>query len=180
MNPVKQLFKFSKPVIRNFEYPDLENGKAGDLPLLWDAYQRNQLPDMPENIDMQVFVEIAEEMRMQLFEVNVVEDKVGEEYQPIAFVFVKNASSDGWQIEPHVTYLDNATPRHKLRSYVAFLKKTKYRKDVGACVLRVNKETTKLANRAEKYGLVEYVGKIWGGRPDGNDYLYSVRCNRRH
>ena len=180
MNPVKQLFKRNKPVIRSFEYPDFEEGKSGDLPILWDAYKRNELPDMPEGIEMDVFVEIAEEMRNQLFEVKVVEDLVGDAYEPVAFVFVKDASGDGWQIEPHVVYLDTANLRHKLRSYVAYLKKTKYRKDIGACVLRVDKETTKLANRAEKYGLLEYVGKIWGGRPDGNDYLYSVRCNRRH
>lgn len=180
MNVIKQLFKNSKPVIRDFKYPDMEAGIAGDLPILWEAYKRGQLEDMPEGLEMSHFVEIAEALRDQLFEVTVVEDQVSGELMPIAFVFVKNATSDGWQIEPHVTYLDNATPRLKLRSYVAYLKKTKYRKDVGACVIRVDKESTKLANKAEKYGLVEYVGKIWGGRKGGNDYLYSVRCNRRH
>jgi len=178
MNPVKQLFKYSKPVIRKFEYPDLEAGKSGDVPLLWDMYKTGQLEDMPDGIDMDTFLEIVKKMEETLFDANVVEDVVKGELQPIALVFVKNVN--GWQVEPHVTYLDIATPRVKLRSYVAWMKKTKYRKDIGACLIRADKAATNLVNRVEKYGLVEYVGKIWGGRKDGNDYLYSVRCNRRN
>ena len=179
MNPVKQLFKHSKPVIRAFEYPDLEVGFSGDLPFLWDRYLNGELVDVPQGLTMGDFLEIAEAMKHELHEVTIVEDYVRGELMPIAIVFLKNISDDGWQVEPHVVYFEEATARHKLRSYVAYLKKTKYRKDIGACVVRVDKETTKLANRAEKYGLLEYVGKIWGGRPDGNDYLYSLRCNRR-
>ena len=64
---------------------------------------------------------------------------------------------------------------------MAFLKKTKYRKDIGACLIRVEKKMTNLCNKLEEMKLLEYVGKIWGGSPSGNQYLYSIRCSgRRH
>ena len=174
MKTIDQLFKYSRPVIRPFVYAG--DGVAGDIPIAWDAYKKGLFADLPEDYSMEQFLELSEAMADEVFETWIVEDKVKGEMVPVGVVFCK---SDGWQFEPHVTYFDNATTKIKLRTYAAFLKKTKYRKDIGACVAKVDKNTIKLTNVIEKMGLLKYVGKIWGGRPDGNDYIYSIRCNRR-
>ena len=174
MKLIEQLFKYSRPVIRKFEY--YSDGKAGDVPIAWDAYKKGLLKDLPEDYTMEQFLELTESMDEEIFETWIIEDKVHGQVVPVAIVFCK---TDGWQFEPHVVYLENATPKIKLRTYAAFLKKTKYRKDIGAWVARVDRSTVKLTNVIEKMGLLKYVGKIWGGRPNGNDYIYSVRCNKR-
>ena len=174
MKAIDQLFKYSRPVIRPFVYAG--NGIAGDIPVLWDAYKKGLFDDLPNDYSMEQFVELSETLRDELFETWIVEDKVKGEMVPVGVVFCK---CDGWQFEPHVTYFENATMKIKLRTYAAFMKKTKYRKDIGACVARVPKNTIRLANAIEKMGLLKYVGKIWGGRPGGNDYIYSIRCSRR-
>jgi len=168
------LFKFSKPVIRPFEAP---GDTAGDMPVVWDAYKKGTFKDMPTDLTMEEFLNFSLEMQREIAEMWIVEDKIGEDVVPIALIVCKN---DGWVLEPHVQYFDNATPKTILRSYAGFMKKTKYRKDIGACLVRVEKNTLNLVNRIEKMGLLEYVGKIWGGRPSGNEYLYSVRCGRKN
>lgn len=177
VNLAKIIFKRTRPVIRPFKYP--EGDDAGDLPIIWDAYKRGLFDDLPDDFSPAEFVELVEAVRESLFETYIVEDFVHDNLEPVAYLMLKSIDEKHWQIEPHVVYFENATPRIKLRTYVAFLKKTKYRKDVGACVVRVPKDTTKLANKVEEMGLLEYVGKIWGGRPGDNDYLYSLRCQRR-
>ncbi len=170
----KRLFKKNRPVIRPMRW--LSEGDSADTALIWDCYCRGQLEEIEEGLTMQDFMEATEVLRDYLQEIYIVEDLIGEDYVPIALVLCRN---DGWLLEPHVIYFHNATTRHKLRGYTAFLKHTKYRKDLGACLIRVTKDTTPMANKMTGIGLLEYVGKIWGGRPSGNEYLYSVRCQRR-
>ncbi len=183
MDLLQEIFKKDRPIIRPFIYPDGNN--PGDLPYLWDCYRNGGMADLPENLEIAQFVAIAEILEEQTFETYMLEDNLknpetGEEqYSPVGVIFVKSIDFENWQIEPHVFFFRNATPRIKLRSWVAFMKKTKYRKDIGACVVRVNKEARDMANKVEQAGLIRYVGKIWAGRKDGNDYIYSVRCNRR-
>ena len=175
MNDLKRLlFKRNKPVLR--DYIPLTDKGAGDSPYLWDAYLKGKLNGVDEGMTMAEFAEYLYEVSQAIPEIYMVEDYVGGELQPIAVVLCNN---DGWQLEPHVMYFDNATPRTILRSYVAFLKKMKWRKDIGACLIRVEKDTVNLTNKVEKMGLIEWVGKVWGGRPSGNEYLYSMRCQAR-
>lgn len=164
------LFKYSKPIIRRFE-PVGET--AGDVPYIWDAYQKGLIKDIPQDLGMEEFMEMANELYHSL-EMEIVEDNIHGEVVPIGLIYTKN---NGCLIEPHVVWFDNATPRAIYRSYVGYLKRTRYRKDIRACLIRVDNRYTKFLNRLEKLRLVEYVGKIWGGRPEGNDYLYSVRCS---
>ena len=168
------LFKKNKPVIREFK--TVSEGDPGDLPYLWDIYRKGKLVDLPENLTMEQFLETSETILELVSEAWVIEDFVDDVLKPVVFVFCK---SDGWILEPYAIYLDNATPRSVLRTYVGFIKKTKYRKDIGACLVRVDKDSTKITNKIEEMGLLEYVGKVWGGAPHGNQYLYSVRCGRR-
>ncbi|MGI9316752.1 MAG: hypothetical protein ACR2QW_05420 [bacterium] len=173
MNDLKRLlFKRNKPVLR--DYVPLTDKGPGDAPYLWDAYLKDKLNGAEPGMTMPEFAEYLYEVSQAVSEIYILEDYVGGELHPIAVVFCNN---DGWQLEPHVVYFDNATPRTILRTYVAFLKKTKWRKDIGAVLIRSEKDGTNLANRVEKMGLIEWVGKVWGGRPGGNEYLYSMRCN---
>jgi len=169
------LFKRSKPVIRPFQF--IKGNDPGDMPYLWDAYKKDMFNELPKDLDMQEFVDIVEFIVNPLQEIWMVEDKVKDNVLPVAFVVCK---SNGWTLEPHVRYFDSATPRVKLRTWTAFMKKTKYRKDIGACLIRADKRTTNLANRVEKMGLIQFVGRVWGGSPSGDEYLYSIRCKRRH
>jgi hypothetical protein len=170
----KRLFKKNRPVIRKMGF--IDEGNTEDSAFLWDLYCKGIMKDVPSDMNMEEFIELLDIIRDRTDEIYIIEDLIGGVYWPIAFVL---ARSNGWLLEPHVYYSDLATARHKMRSYVAFLKHTKYRKDLGACLVRVDKETTPLANKMEGIGLLEFVGKIWGGMPSGNEYLYSVRCQRR-
>ena len=174
---LEKIFKNNQPIIRDFQFP--VDGDAGDMPHLWNAYRQGRLLGLEDDLEISEFLEFSIGAAGECYQIMTVEDLVNGKYEPVAIVFIKSMDHDHWQIEPHVIYYDNATTRIKFRTYLAFLKKVKYRRDVGACVVRVPKHTTKLANKAEKMGLIEYVGKIWGGRPGDNDYLYSVRCNRK-
>jgi len=167
------LFKNNRPVIREFK--PVDGADAGDLPYIWDAYKSGYLKELPEDMSMDDFLGFTEEVLNRVQEAVIVEDFIKGKLEPVAFVVSKN---DGWLLEPHVQYFKNASPRNKLRTYVAFLKKTKYRKDIGACLVRVPTDTKNLTNHIEQYGLLEYVGKIWNGTKTGNEYLYSVRCKR--
>ena len=167
------LFRYSKPIIRQFEF--LSETSPGDMPILWDAYKTGVL-DVPEGLDIDQFIEGIGKLSEEIEEVWIAEDYINGKLEAVGIVLCNN---DGWQLQPHVIYFDNATPKAKLRTYFAFMKHTKYRKDIGACVVRAEKHETALPNKVQDMGLLEYVGKVWGGRASGNEYLYSVRCGRR-
>ena len=178
MDLLKEIFKNDRPIIRSFVYPDGNN--PGDLSYLWDCYKNGGMKDLPEDLEIDQFVALAEILQQETFETHMLEDKTSDgEFHPVGVVFVKAIDYENWQIEPHVIFFRNATTKIKLRAWIAFIKKTKYRKDIGACVVRVDKQGLEFANKVESVGLLRYVGKIWAGRRDGNDYIYSVRCNRR-
>lgn len=175
MNDIKRLlFKRNKPVIR--AYQPITDKSPGDAPYLWDAYQKGLLKDVEPNMSMADFAEWLYEVTQQIPALWMVEDYVKGELVPVAFIF---AAHDGWTMEPHVVHFDTATPKIIYRTWVAFLKKTKWDKKTGACLLRLEKDSVLLANRLEQMKLIEWVGKVWGGRPSGNEYLYSMRCAAR-
>ena len=167
------LFKNSKPIIRDF-VPIGET--AGDVPYIWDAYKKGIFGEIPDNLSMAEFIEFSNEFQLSIEEMNIVEDKINGEVVPVGLIVAKN---NGWVLEPHILWFDNVTKKAVYRIWVGFLKKTKYRTDIGACLIRVEKQDRNFLNHLETMGLIEYVGKIWGGRPHGNEYLYSVRCGRK-
>ena len=174
MNNLKRLlFKRSKPVLRRYE-PITSEG-AGDAPYLWDAYQKGLLKETPENMSMADFSEWLFDATDRIPELWIVEDYVKGKLEPVAFIY---AIHDGWLMEPHVVHFDNASPRIILRTWVAFLNKTRFSKHTGACLIRVEQDSVNLANKLEQMKILHWVGKIWCGRPDGNEYLYSMRCKR--
>lgn len=175
MNDIKRLlFKRNKPVIR--EFIPLTDKSAGDAPYIWDAYQKGLLKGVELGMTMPDFAEYLYEITQQIPLLFIVEDYVRGELTPVAFIY---AMHDGHLMEPHVVHFDNATPKIIYRTWVAFLKKTKWDKQTGACLLRLEKDSVNLANRLEQMKLIEWVGKVWGGRPEGNEYLYSMRCAAR-
>lgn len=173
-NTQKSLFSRGKPVIRPFK--GVSEGDPGDIPYAWDAYLKGVF-DIPEGYQMGDFMTLAERLEEEVREFWIVEDWINGELKPVAFI----VGEGDWLLEPHVQFMPEVTPRIIYRVWVAFLKKCKYRKDIGACMVRCEKNIINLANRMVKLGLLEFVGKVWGGSPDGNLYLYSVRSyGRRH
>jgi len=170
----KQLFKYSRPIIRPFKLMTLEG--PGDVPYLWDIYQKGILTEIPTGMSMEEFAEVSTDI-VDNVDVSTLEDRVDGEFKAIGFMVCR---FNGWQIEPHVIFFDNATTRIKLRIWVAIIRKTKYSTKAGSCLIRVENDARKMANRIEKMGLLQYVGRVWGGCPSGNEYLYAMRCARRH
>lgn len=172
-NLSKLLFKNNRPVLRKFVMPNDTN--PGDLPYLWDAYQNGLLLDGDNTtMDMELFSGYIMNLLNKVQEVWMLEDFVKKEMTPVAIVLCGN---DGWTLEPHVGYFQNATTRIKLRTYVAFLKKTKRRKNIGCCLMRVPQDTRLLCNRIEKMKIIQWVGRVWCGKSDGDEYIYSMRCS---
>ena len=169
------LFKHNRPVIRPFEF--IKGDNPGDLPYIWDAYKEGLFKEAPENLSIDSFIEYSDAFMVVAQEMYMFEDIVNGVLTPIGICLNKN---NGWQIEPHMLWFSAATPRTIYRACVAFLKHTKYRKDIGSCLIRVGKQEKSFISHFEKMGLLEYVGKVWGGTPYGNEYLYSVRCQLKN
>jgi len=149
---------------------------AGDVAYLWDAYQKGLLHEVPEDMSMEGFVKYSDHLLDQIQKIWIVEDFIKGKMQVVAIIF---SSFDGWQLEPHVIFFDIVTTKVMLRVWIGFLKMTKYSDEIGCCLIKVDGSARRVTNRIEKMGLLQWVGKIWQGRPGGNEYLYSMRCRAR-
>lgn len=92
---------------------------------------------------------------------------------PVALVSVDNY---GWRIEPQIDFFHWATPRERLAAAVCVLNVIRYSKEVGACVVRVGEKDEGFCQHLrDQYGLLQFVGKVDYGRPDGDEFQYCVR-----
>lgn len=142
-----------------------------DLGLLWVAHQRRPFKlieaDTPE-----AFAESIEQLS-QTFELSIAEDRHKEYEQngPLALVLTM---TDGWSVEPRMEFVPWATRKNILRIAVGYLQMVRYQ-DYGVCKVSVTSKTDKLLlDHACTYGVLHYVGSIFNGSPEGDEYLYSV------
>ena len=175
MNPKDKrarLFKKGKPFIRPVQIYN-GSGYSKDIGILWTAYKRDPLKIFGEGLDQQTFAERVEELANKADLLFVDDENRGYENKgPIMFMALY---SDGWKAEPFAQFFPWATPKNKLRASVSFLHWVRYSKEIGVFVIHALKNDITLLNRCKDHGVLFYSGKIIGGNPYGNEYIFSVR-----
>lgn len=158
MDKVKRSLRKHSVVIR--PYVDV------DRAILYEAYKDGSF-DMPEGMSYIEFIRFAEEKFSGYNSIWMVIDSE----KPIAVVVIR---SDGYVIEPHVEFFNNATPAAILRSTTRFFQWVGTDDSVGACVVKCLDKSKGLFQKMCEYGMLLYVGKIPNGHPDGDEYLYCI------
>lgn len=168
------LFKGGRPVFRSLETMDGDQYHK-DIAICWLAHKKTPFYSISSD-DQDGFASELVNLANNC-EVLVAEDR-NTHYSsgsgPTGVVWI---ISDGWKVEPHCVFFPWATTRNKLRAVVAFLQMARYRK-IGACVIYALEDSKALFDTVVKYGVLRHVGKIPGGDPRGDEYMYSVRGKR--
>lgn len=179
MSPIEKrerLFKRSRPFIRPLSIYDGQRYHK-DIGILWAAHQKKSFYMIPASANQQEFAKAIEGMT-ELAELFMAEDdNTGYKGSgPVAFIMSQH---DGWRVEPHVEFFPWATNRNKLRVTVAFLQYLRYSRKIGVCIIRALEESLALFRKCETYGVLHYVGKVHGGDPRGDEYLFSVKGKKK-
>ena len=179
MNPSEKrqrLFKHGKPLIRPLEIYNGE-GYSKDIGILWAAYKRKPFEIFGQGLSQQDFAESIEQLASKA-DLMVIDDenKGYKDKGPIVFL---SLFSNGWKSQPQVEFFPWATIKNKLRASVTFLHWIRYSKEVGVIEIRGLKEDKPLLEKCMDYGVLFYSGKVIGGHPTGNEYIYSVKGRKR-
>lgn len=169
----KTLYRAGKPNLRAFVSHDGEE-LGPDVGILWAAYKNGSF-NFPQ-MDQKSFAEFTLTSLTRFNSVWIMEDfnkgfRSG--FGPVCLIGIH---SNGWKITPTVFWFSWATIKNKLRCAVAFVQKTRFEKSVGVCEFRAEQGGIKLLKHTIKYvPTLRYVGKIWFGTPNGDQYIFSVR-----
>jgi hypothetical protein len=167
------LFRNGKPTLRQFVSHDGDE-LGPDMGILWAAYKRGSF-DIKE-MDERSFAEFTLASLSRYSTVWIMEDRNNGFRSGSGPVCVIGVNSNGWMITPKVFWFSWATKRNKLRCTVAFFQKTRYEKTVGVCEVRTEQDGLKLTQHAIKFvPSLRYVGKIWFGTPNGDQFIFSVK-----
>lgn len=164
----------SRPFIRTLEVFDGE-APHKDIGLLWVAYKKGGLP-LPPDIPQENFILALQKFFGGYSSLLVIEDKNKEFKDGKGLVGLILLMSDGWKVQPKPIFFDWATKRNKLKAAVSFLQMFRYSREVGVCEVRTEK--SKFLDHLVKYGVIHFVGRIPFGRPNGDEYIYSIRCRK--
>jgi len=179
MNPSEKrnrLFKSGKPLIRPLEIYNGE-GYSKDIGILWTAYKRKPFEILGEGLSQEAFAESIESLSQKADLMVIDDDNKG--YQDKGPVVFLSLFSNGWKSQPQVEFFPWATIKNKLRTSVTFLHWIRYSKEIGVIEIRGLKEDKSLLEKCKDYGVLFYSGKVIGGHPKGNEYIYSVKGRKR-
>lgn len=169
-----RLFKKDRPVVRPLEIFDGDKYHK-DVGILWAAHQRKPFYGYPE-MSQQQFAEYLEDLS-KIKELYMIEDH-NKGYSDVGPVGAVAVESDGWKIIPHAEFFHWATPRNILRASVSFLQMARYKK-IGCVEVRSVEGSRALFNHCVNHGVLFYNGKIPGGDPRGDEYIYSIRGRKK-
>ena len=160
-----KLFRTGKPVIRPAQYSDIR--------WMWAAAKRDGFKG-----DSTEFTEYVEPLLAQADKIFILEDRNNEFAKKAGPVGVVLTNYDNWSMVPHVEWFPWATPRNKLRCTVGFLQSMRYTQSVGSIKIFAIDEYADWFKWLRRYIPIILVGKIPGGRPDGNEWVFYVRGRR--
>lgn len=183
---LQRLNWLGKPVIREFRL----NGDKSDYAVMWAAYQRGAF-EMQDDLTQEEFTNEINLYLRSAYNFIVIEDFssiAGGEMAPVGFISEK---FDGWMVEPHLDWFPWATKKNKLRGVVNYLRFLKQNTEYGCATIKCIKDDLSFFSKIKSYGvlhnlnqfgngyeLLDEVGKIVGGDPRGDVYLFSMMCSR--
>lgn len=165
-----RLVKNGRPFIRPLE--------ETDMGFLWVAYQKGGF-QLPKDLTQEQFVSYMSEVASKYAKLFVVDDTNSSFKSGKGQIGLIKILSDGWKVCPEFDFFPWATKRNILRSCVVFFKKVKYSNDVGACVVKTTEPYVKSYHHLKKYDVLVYRGKIPGGNPSGDEYIFSIKGSRK-
>lgn len=161
----------NRPFIRPLQIYD-EGNYHKDIAVLWAAHKTKPFysfdPDLSQDRFASEIEKVSNEVNLLLVEDNNTSFDTGR--GPVCLIGVLD---DSWKIEPRAEFFNWATKRNRLRVAVSFLQWVQY-KPIGVCVVKAPQDSKRLFDHCHRYGVLFYVGKILGGCPDGDEYIYSI------
>lgn len=143
-----------------------------DIAILWAAHKANPFYCIDPKSDQRQFASEIEEFSRKTI-LLVAEDRnpaFENGRGPVCFIGIHD---DGWKVEPHMEFFPWATKKNILRVTVSFLQWIRY-KQIGVCIVKSLEVSKNLFDRCRDYGVLFYAGKIIGGDPRGDEYIYSI------
>lgn len=162
----ERLFKHSRPDIRPAVYEDIR--------WLWVASRRSGTEESPEEFSRRIEPFLADCDRLWMLWDKNSEFESGD--GPVGLVM---ANDDGWTLAPHVEWFAWATPRNKLRCTVGFLQSMRYTNGVGCIKIFSTAENAEWFKRLKRYTSIILAGRIPGGRPSGEEYIFYLRGRKQ-
>ena len=164
-----RLFKDFKPVVR----PLAVNGEIDpdDQKYLYAAYkeQGGELDD-PQEVIANMITMMAE------FDLAFFVDDQSKSFKkghgPVGIV---GAMYNGWEFQPHVTWLPWANKMNKLRAVVGILMYCRYNKDAGISIIKTLEDDRQFFKKLKKYAPIYGDYKIPHGDHRGDQYIFYVR-----
>lgn len=149
-----------------------------DAWVLYAAYDLGSFPKMPKGMKpAEVFAAIRawRERHSSVVIIEANHKYFRERRGPVAMVTIDNF---GWQIEPQVDFFFWATPRQRLSAVVGFLHMTRWSREVGVCVVRVEEKDKDFCEHLYKYDLLRPLGKLPNAREEGSEHIYFLKGRR--
>lgn len=172
----ERLFKRGRPFIRPLMIYDGDKYHK-DIGILWTAHQKKPFYSISPRIDQHHFADEVIGLAKQADLFMAEDDNTGYRGRgPVALIL---AQTDGWRIEPHMETFPWATGRNILSISIAFLQYIRYSRKVGVCIVRSLDDSVEFFKHCETYGVLHYVGKVHGGDPRGDEYLFSVKGKKQ-
>ena len=162
-----RIFRSGKPRIRPMVYDDIR--------WLWVAARRQDYDGNPEDFSRE-----TEPLLAAADKLFMLEDSNREFTEGVGPVGVVLANYDGWTLAPHVEWFPWATPRNILRCSVGFLQLMKYTHDVGCVKIFATAENAPWFKRLKRYIAINLGGRIPGGRPSGEEYIFYLRGRKQN
>ena len=161
----------NRPFIRPFQIYDEWNYHK-DVAILWAAHQMKPFYAIDPSLSQERFASEIEGIS-KTTDLLIVEDDNSSFEEGRGPVCLIGVSSDNWRAEPCAEFFAWSTKKNVLRVTVTFLQWVQYKK-IGVCIVKSLEETKNLFDHCRLYGVLFYVGKIVGGDPRGDEYLYSI------
>ena len=161
----------NRPFIRPLQIYDGSNYHK-DMSILWAAHKHKPFYSIDPDLSQERFASEIDSFSKQV-ELLLIEDDNNSFDSGRGPVCLVGVSSDDWRSEPKAEFFHWASKRNILRSTVTFLQWIQYKK-IGVCVVRSLEDSKNLLDHCRLYGVLFPSGKIIGGDPRGDEYLYSI------
>jgi len=159
-----------RPLLRPFDPQNLR-----DLGLIWADYKAGNFY-LPPGLTNEQFLEALAKILLLWDSVWFIEDDSMQYASGRGPVSLVGINTDGWKVEPHVHHFAWASPKRKLRAWVALLHRLRNNKEVGLIfVVALEKDKPFFDHLVNQYGVIHPKGRLLNGVPTGVGFMYAIK-----